>query len=320
MKLRSATNKVIGKQHGPRLDKLQRTQRILACIMVFCGMALHAQKHKVLLITGQNNHYWQGSSPVIQAMLENSGLFTTTLMTTPSKGEDMSGFSPDFSDYDLVCLDYNGDAWPESTQKAFVKFVRKGGGLVVFHASDNSWPNWKAYNRMIGVGGWGKRTEAHGPIFYWEDGTIKKDKSVGKGGAHGKQDEYLVHTRMPQHPIMKGLPDSWLHTQDELYHSMRGPGKQMQVLATASQPKERGGSGRQEPVLMAIKFGKGRIFHSVLGHIGKKHNNTILCGGFMTTYLRGAEWAATGQVTQNVSSAFPDRENTRIWKDMKVPD
>lgn len=289
-------------------------------MLIMLTSLVKAQKHEALIITGQNNHYWQGSSLVIEGILNNSGLFNATTLTTPAKGEDMSGFTPDFSQYDLVCLDYNGDAWPEETKKDFVDFVKKGGGLVVFHASDNSWGDWKEYNRMIGVGGWGGRTEAHGPIVYWQDGKFNKDKTAGKGGRHGKQDEYVVHTRAADHPIMKGLPEKWLHTQDELYHSLRGPAKNMTVLATGSQPKERGGAGRQEPVLMTIKYGKGRIFHSVMGHTGKNHNNTTLDAGFMTTYLRGAEWVVTGKVTQKVSSQFPDAEHVVIWENMKVPE
>ncbi len=292
----------------------------LFLVIVSLSFSAKAQKYEALIITGQNNHYWQGSSVVIEGILNNSGMFNATIVTTPSKGEDMSGFQPDFSKYDLICLDYNGDHWPENTKANFVDFIKKGGGLVVFHASDNSWGDWEEYNRMIGVGGWGNRTEAHGPIIYWEDGKFKKDKSPGKGGRHGKQDEFIVHTRMPDHPIMRGLPTQWLHTKDELYHSLRGPAKRMKVLATASQPKDRGGSGRQEPVLMVIKYGKGRVFHSVMGHTGNKHNNTTLDAGFMTTYLRGAEWVVTGDVTQKVSGDFPDAQTVKIWEDMKVPE
>lgn len=289
-------------------------------VLIMSGNAVVAQKYEALIITGQNNHYWQGSSVVIKGILNNSGLFNATTVTTPAKGEDMSNFKPNFSQYDLICLDYNGDSWSEETKDNFVEFVKKGGGLVVFHASDNSFSDWEEYNQMIGVGGWGGRTEKDGPILYWEDGKIKKDKSEGRGGAHGQQDPFVVHTRMPDHPIMKGLPDEWLHTKDELYHSLRGPAKNMKVLATASQPKDRGGSGRQEPVLMAIKYGKGRIFHSTLGHTGKNHNNTTLDAGFITTYLRGAEWVVTGTVTQSLSEEFPDAENIVIWENMKVPD
>lgn len=299
---------------------LQPLFRLGMLVLIMSGNAVVAQKYEALVITGQNNHYWQGSSVVIKGILNNSGLFNATTVTTPAKGEDMSSFKPNFSQYDLICLDYNGDSWPEETKDNFVEFVKKGGGLLVFHASDNSFSDWEEYNQMIGVGGWGGRTEKDGPILYWEDGKIKKDKSEGRGGAHGHQDPFVVHTRMPDHPIMKGLPDKWLHSKDELYHSLRGPAKNMKVLATASQPKDRGGSGRQEPVLMAIKYGKGRVFHSTLGHTGKNHNNTTLDAGFITTYLRGAEWVVTGTVTQSLSEEFPDAENIVIWENMKVPD
>ena len=55
--------------------------------------------------------------------IDNSGLFATDIATSPAKGEDMSSFSPDFNNYDVVVLDYNGDAWPEATNKAFIDYV-----------------------------------------------------------------------------------------------------------------------------------------------------------------------------------------------------
>lgn len=303
--------------------------KILTIICMLTGIVFYGQKdkskidskkYKVLIITGQNNHYWPGSSKVVEGIFNNSDLFQPTMAITPAKGEDMSGFKPNFEGFDLICLDYNGDSWPEETKTNFVNFVKNGGGFVLFHASDNSFSDWEEYNRMIGVGGWGGRTEKNGPILFWDDGKINKDTSPGNGGSHGKQLEFEVITRMPEHPIMKGLPKSWLHTQDELYHSLRGPAKKMDVLATAEQDKESGGSGRQEPVLMTIQYGKGRVFHSTLGHTGKDHNNTTLCAGFITTLLRGAEWVTTGKVTQQVSADFPDAEHTVIWNDMKAPE
>ena len=303
--------------------------KTLTIICMLLGIVFYGQKdksntdskkYKVLIITGQNNHYWPGSSKVVEGIFNNSDLFEATMVITPAKGEDMSGFKPKFKGYDLICLDYNGDSCPEETKTNFVNFVKNGGGFVLFHASDNSFSNWDEYNRMIGVGGWDGRTEKNGPISYWDDGKIKKDYSPGNGGAHGQQLEFEVITRMPEHPIMKGLPKSWLHTKDELYHSLRGPAKKMDVLATAEQAKESGGSSRQEPVLMTIESGKGRAFHSTLGHTGKDHNNTTLCAGFITTLLRGAEWVTTGKVTQQLSTDFPDAEHTVIWNDMKAPE
>ena len=85
---------------------------------------IKAQQHEVLIITGQNNHYWQGSSKIIEQIFNNSDLFNATVVTSPAKGEDMSAFNPNFKKYDLICLDYNGDYWSEKTQKNFVKLVK----------------------------------------------------------------------------------------------------------------------------------------------------------------------------------------------------
>ncbi len=292
---------------------------LLVFAAVIAGLKAEAQPYEVLIVTGQNNHHWPTSSKIIKTIFDNSELFNATVVITPPKDEDMSVFSPEFGKYDLVCLDYNGDSWSEATKKNFVDFVKKGGGLVLFHASDNAFPKWKEYNRMIGLGGWGGRTEKDGPYVYWKDGKFVKDKTPGRGGSHGKQDEFVVITRNFEHPIMKGLPKEWRHTKDELYNRLRGPAKGMEILATAAQDTTRGGTGRQEPVLFTIKYGKGRVFHSVMGHVGKNHSNTIKCAGFITTLLRGAEWVVTGEVTQEVSGDFPSASKISIREDLKIP-
>ena len=139
-------------------------------------------------------------------------------------------------------------------------------------------------------------------------------------GSHGQQEDFVVTTRNFEHPIMKGLPTAWMHSKDELYHSLRGPANNMTVLVTASQKKENGGSGRQEPMLMTINYGKGRVFHSVLGHTDKNSLNSVKCAGFITTLLRGAEWVVTGDVTQTISSDFPNAKAVTIWEDLEAPD
>ena len=54
-------------------------------------------------------------------------------------------------------------------------------------------------------------------------------------------------------------------------------------------------------MLMALSYGKGRVFHTTLGH----DPEAIRCVGFVTTFARGVEWAATGKVTQKVPDDFP---------------
>ena len=78
---------------------------------------------KTLLITGQNNHNWQVSHVVLKQILENSGRFDVDFAISPEQGKDMSGFVLDFSPYQLVVLDYNGDSWPEATNRRILEYV-----------------------------------------------------------------------------------------------------------------------------------------------------------------------------------------------------
>lgn len=270
---------------------------------------------KALVLTGQNNHNWKRSNIFLKEILEKPGIFSVDVKISPGKGEDMSDFIVDFTPYDVVVLDYNGDEWPEKTKDNFVTYVKDGGGVVVYHAADNGFPDWKEYNEIIGLGGWGKRNETSGPYVYIENGEVVRDDSPGRGGSHGLQHEFKVRAYNPDHPIFKGLPEIWLHTQDELYSELRGPAKNLEVLAYSHASEKYNGTGRNEPVLMTISYGEGRIFHTVLGHAGGDlFAPAMECAGFVTTLQRGAEWAATGKVTQEIPASFPSENKSLQWE------
>ncbi len=160
---------------------------------------------KVLLIDGQNNHDWQGCSPVMMDTLEVTGRFKVDRATV-KKGE-VADFSPDFTQYDVVLSNYNGEPWTEKTKAAFVKYIEEGGNLVVVHAADNSFPHWKEFNAMTGLGGWEGRNEKDGPYVYWKNGKFVRDGSKGVGGSHGRSWTYKVIVRDKDHPITRGLPE-----------------------------------------------------------------------------------------------------------------
>ncbi len=124
-----------------------------------------AAPYQALIVTGQNGHDWKGTTPPLQKLLEDTGLFTVDVATSPAKGQDMSGFKPKFADYQLVVLNYQGDDWPEETKTAFVDYVKNGGGVLVFHFACAAFPKWKEYNEIIGLGGWGARNETAGPYL-----------------------------------------------------------------------------------------------------------------------------------------------------------
>jgi uncharacterized protein len=304
---------------------------LIAGLLTFSSSFVNAAKYKALIVTGQNNHNWKASNPILKQLLEQTGLFTADIMITPAKGGDMNSFNPDFSKYNVVVLDYNGDSWSDKTKAAFLTFVKNGGGVVVYHAADNAFPEWKEYNQIIGLGGWGNRNEKSGPYVYYKGNEIVRDDTTkGNGGTHGARSEFLVKTRIFNHPITKGLPANWMHGNDELYSQLRGPAENMEILATAfsptrepnqatATPAPRGNrrAGRDEPMLMTIKYGKGRIFHTALGHADEGGGPAMQCVGFIVTFQRGAEWAASGNVTQAVPIDFPNAAGSSIRTDFK---
>ncbi len=266
-------------------------------------------KMRALIIEGQNNHKnWMETTPILQSHLQETGLFQVDVVRTPATGKSMENFRPDFGRYDLVVSNYNGDEWPDVTKNNFERFIAAGGGLVSVHAADNAFASWRAYNEMIGLGGWEDRTEAHGPYVYFDkNGELIRDTTAGKGGHHGEKHEFMVQIRDRQHPITSGLPERWMHVKDELYDQLRGPASNLNILATAYSDPATKGTGRHEPILMSIRYGQGRIFHTTLGHL----NESMQGLGFKITLQRGAEWAASGVVSQPIPLVLPSPDEVR---------
>jgi hypothetical protein len=234
------------------------------------------------------------------------------VVTSPLSTGDFSNFKPDFTKYQVVVSNYDAPDWPADLKASFEKYVNDGGGFVSVHAADNAFPGWKAYNEMIGIGGWRGRNQAAGPLWFFKDGKLVSDTTPGIAGAHGNRLPFQVEIRETGHPIMKGLPKQWMHAGDELYNKMRGPGTNMTILATAYSDPSNSGTGRDEPMLMVSTFGKGRVFHTTMGH----DIPALSCVGFIATFQRGTEWSATGNVTQKVPADFPTADKVSIRADI----
>jgi hypothetical protein len=272
---------------------------VLAAIAM--GLASGASV-RALLIDGPE---WQPQTAAIKSILSASGAFQVDVTTTPAKG---SAFQPQFDKYKVVVLNYGGDAWPLNTVSALDKYLQAGGGLVVLPSADAAFPAWAEFNMILGVSGAANRDHSAGPIWFYHEGNMAFDGDTqGPAGKAPHPDQpFAVAIRNTEHPVTKGVPLVWMHSADSLAGDLRGPGKNMVLLATARSDAERGGTGRDEPVLIALSYGKGRVFHTLLGRAA----DGMACVGFQTILQRGVEWAATGKVTVRMPSDFPTEEKT----------
>ncbi len=276
---------------------------MIVILIYFSFSAFGQTKYNVLIIDGQNDHQnWKETTQMMKIHLEETGLFSVEVLRNyPSEGGALDSFKPDFTNYQVVVSNYNGYSWPKEIKNAFEEFVNNGGGLVVVHAANNAFPDWTAYNKMIGVGT-GRDPEV-GPIVYYDEVKEKPaqiNNSEGRG-YHTNKSSVKMKVQNKNHPITNGLPATWLHEEDQIYQELRGPAENMEILATAKTPLEKRGSGRNEPVMMVINYGQGRVFQTTLGHDLESQRGV----GFITILQRGTEWAASGKVTQKIPKDFP---------------
>lgn len=316
-------HQAIGKMgNGPISFELDGRQYLVAAgdSSLYAFAVAKAEPLRVMLLDGESGgpyHKWRLTTPVLKKELEETGLFQVDVVTAPPAGSDFGAFHPDFSKYAAVVWNYDApdERWPAELKTSFENYVRKGGGFVSVHASDNAFPGWSAFNEMIGVGGWRGRTQKNGPFWFFQDGKLVSDPAPGVAGSHGRRTPFQITVR-EDHPITRGLPKVWMHQGDELYARLRGPGKNMLVLATAYSDPANNGTGHDEPMLMALSYGRGRVFHTTLGH----DVNALSSVDFVVTFQRGTEWAATGKVTLKIPPNFPTANSVSYRTDLAAMD
>ena len=277
----------------------------------------------VLIVDGMNNHDWPRATKIIRGVLESSGLFGVKVTTSPAADaseEAWDNWRPEFDKYDLVLSNFNGGHkedsrhWPTQIEKALEDYLNGGGGLVIYHSANNSFPNWPAYNQMIGLG-WRSPKFGPGLIVGPDEKVVVIPKDRGRNPGHGPEHDFQVTVLNTDHPVTKGLPKRWIHPHEQLTHGQHGPAKNVTVLSYAYSKD----TGENEVMDWVIPFGKGRVYVTMLGHLWKGRPDTAMrCIGFQTLLIRGCEWAATGEVTYPVPDDFPTATEIRVWAEATV--
>lgn len=250
---------------------MRRLALALAALLLAAPGAPAAEPVKLLIITGDHGHDWQGTTRLMEEFLPKGGRIDVDVTTTPA--EDLN--PENLAKYDVLLLNYketkptDATRWTDANKQALLDAVRGGKGLVVYHFASSAFanPNWEEYEKLI-AGGW--RTQ----------------------GFHGPKHVFTVKKTDADHLISRGLPSEFEHTIDELYQNSKMlPGNV--VLATAySDPAKERGTGKDEPVIWVNTYGRGRVYHNALGHDVEALSDPAL----QEWMRRGVEWAATGEV------------------------
>jgi hypothetical protein len=293
------------------------TTLLFACFAAFAlnpASASAADPIKVMIVGGQNNHNWAVSTPYMKELLDRKPQFQATVCNAPEKGAEPSAWDawqPKFSDYDVILLDYNGQMWPDRVKTDFVQYVEGGGSVLVIHAANNSFNGWKEFEQMVGLL-W--RGTNYGYSLYLDDdgNVVREEPGEGRRMGHGSQYDWKMTVRDTDHPVTDGMPVHWMHKHDELYHGQRGPAENINILLTAySDPAPgRGGTGKHEPIVWWVPYGKGKVLTNLMGHVGQL--GCMHCVGFQTLLYRSCEWLATGKCQTPLPDTFPTAEATSL--------
>ncbi len=228
----------------------------------------------VLIITGQGDHDWRATAPFLRRILNDTGRFDVRVCEAPA-----GLTAPTLAGFDVLVDDCAASASSSDTGKAIAGFVESGKGLVITHGA-------LSFCKSVHAPSGDKEQTLPGSSetvpSYWP--------AVPSGGSPPPVHFLEIEIAPPEHPIVQGMRSTY-KIADTGYRGMTvRPGAN--VIAAVLADAESGGN-KNAPVLITSGHGNGRVVCTVLGHDLAAMQETA----FITTFARGAEWAATGKVT-----------------------
>jgi type 1 glutamine amidotransferase len=223
---------------------------------------------KLLLLSGgqRQHHGYRDQAFYLAGALENTGRFEVTIVEDATILE-----TPAMRKYDLVLVAADRRdpefRFAKSQQEALFEYVRSGHGYISIHAADNAAADWlPAWRDMLGG------------VF----------SHVGLPDGKTRKGSYIVKIVDTGSPITEGLKDFSL--RDELYYHVQMQ-PDVQPLATIEH------DGVAWPVAWTRSFGKGRVFHTVLGHrdFGPNKDDPLRDPSLTKLIIQAADWVAAGR-------------------------
>ena len=297
---------------------------VLAVLIAAAARADAAPSIKIMLLDGESGgpwHKWQLTTPVLKKMLEDTGLFQVDVVTAPPAGGDFTAFKPEFSAYRAVVLELR------CARRALARGA-EGGVRAVRHRRRRRSHRARGRQRVSRLDRIQRddrrrrlaRPDREGRPATGSARTARctSDPSPGPPAATARACPSWSRCATPTHPITRGLPKTWMHQGDELYASLRGPGKNMTVLATGhSRSRQRGHRTATSRMLMVLTHGKGRIFHTTLGHDVNGISSRRTSSPRSSAARNGPRPAA---VTQKVPATFPAADAVAYRADLAAMD
>ena len=199
-------------------------------------------------------HKWRETAPVLRAAIAADARLEVSVLDAPA-----ALASADLRKYDVIVLHYMNWKNPgpgAAAREHLRKAVDGGTGLVLVHFACGAFQGWPEFVRMAGRV-WDPKLRGHDP-----------------------RGPFRVNVVDEQHPVTSGMKA--FDTDDELYTCLAGA-TPIHVLATAVSKVDH----KIYPMAFTLWYGKGRVFHCVLGHDAK-----ALGGEVGRLYRRGTAWAA----------------------------
>jgi len=253
-----------------------RLPLLAALVALACVTPGEAVPPRILILSGENNHDWRSTTPVLKAILEEGQTFEITVneRVAELQPNDLEGVAAVLSNFNTFGKGDPVPVWGTPMRNFFIEWIRRGHGLVVVHAGSSEFYDWPEFQALACT-------------------------SWGKASRHGRIHSSTVVIAPTSHPITASMAD--FETRDEFWESSLLSARAL-VLATVTPKVEFGGSGRPEPIAMATTLGEGRGFTLLLGHDAAAMRNV----GFKVFLRRGTEWAATGGAS--IAEGIPTKQ------------